>query len=120
MDLKEFVQQTITEIVKGIASSQEEIEPFGGIVNPPVMGNGSTAAEQNFVRTAVGAASVFNFDIALTATEGKDTKAGISVVSGLANLGAGGNSNSENSSVSRIQFSVPVALPKSGKKGKES
>ena len=56
-------------------------------------------------------ASVVAFDVALTATEGTGSKGGIGVVAGIVSLGTAGHSNNENTSVSRVQFSIPVVLP---------
>ena len=52
------------------------------------------------------------FDVAVTATEGSEKKAGIGVA--MAMFGAGGqaSSNTMNTSISRIRFTVPVILPK--------
>jgi len=51
------------------------------------------------------------FDVAVTATEGTDTKGGIGVVAGVFALGSQGQSSEEISAVSRIKFSVPITLP---------
>lgn len=51
------------------------------------------------------------FDVAVSATQGTDTKAGLGVIAGAFNLGASGGSNQENQTASRIKFSVPVTLP---------
>ena len=58
-------------------------------------------------------ATTVMFDVALTITEGTDTKGGIGVVSGIFNIGSSGQSSNENSSISRVSFSVPLKLPES-------
>ena len=52
-----------------------------------------------------------DFDVALTVTEGTGTKGGIGIVAGAFALGSTGQSTAQNSSVSRVQFSVPIAFP---------
>lgn len=95
MDVKEFVSETLKEIIDGVVEAQKDTEGKGAVVVPY-----STPNEK------VG------FDIAVTVAEGKETggKAGISVWS----IGAGvsGKSESSNTTVSRITFSVLVSLPK--------
>jgi hypothetical protein len=51
------------------------------------------------------------FDVALTVAEGTGTKGGIGIVAGASALGSTGQSTAQNSSVSRVQFNVPLALP---------
>jgi hypothetical protein len=51
------------------------------------------------------------FDVAVRATEGKETKGGIGVVAGVIGLGSSGKSDSSSGSESRIKFSIPVLLP---------
>jgi hypothetical protein len=51
------------------------------------------------------------FDVAVTATEGTETKGGIGIMVGSIGLGAQGKSDRENTSVSRIRFRIPLVLP---------
>jgi len=55
--------------------------------------------------------SFVEFDMAVTATEGKETKGGIGVVAGVFTLGSAGKSDAASGSESRIKFSVPLLLP---------
>jgi hypothetical protein len=63
--------------------------------------------------TTVGPPKVdqVDFDVAVTAVEGKGTKGGIGVFVGAVGLGSLGESNVSSSTVSRIRFSVRVRLP---------
>ena len=51
------------------------------------------------------------FDVAVTTTEGTETKGGIGVFVVAVGLGSQGKSDATNSSSSRIKFSVPIFLP---------
>ena len=51
------------------------------------------------------------FDVAVTVTEGTQTKGGIGVFMGAVGLGSQGQSSNQNASVTRIKFSVPLVLP---------
>lgn len=111
MELKEFIENALIQLLEGISSAQEKAKEIGGEVNPYL--NDESQSKHGFLNSSGDSAAVVNFDVALTATEGTGTKAGISVLGGAINLGAGGQSSNESSVVSRIKFSVPVVLPKS-------
>lgn len=114
MELKEFITIALTQIVEGVHEAQEKAKACGAEINPTVMGGIDYVAQHGGgLQTRTGNyAQVVKFDIAVTATEGKGTKGGIGIVTGALNLGSAGQSNSENTTSSRISFSVPLALPK--------
>jgi predicted ATPase len=95
MDLKEFVSETLRQIVDGINDAQQLTPPKGAVIVP-----------------YYEKLEKVEFDVAVTVIEGTETsgKAGISVWS----IGAGvsGKSESSTSTLSRIRFSVAVELPK--------
>jgi hypothetical protein len=121
MDLETFVSETLVQVVNGIARANTALAGSGAIVNPKnVYAAGKTdmrvyghivPQRDAEMRRAVHA---IDFDVAITATEGSGTKGGIGVVVGAIALGTQGSSTSNNSSMSRVQFSVPVALPQGG------
>lgn len=117
MDLKEFVSETLTQITEGVKGAQEAVKDTGGKINPELFGNESALASQGVVQTGTGCTTTMvEFDVALTVTEGSGAKAGIGVFSGAVNLGAGGKLKSENMSVSRVCFKVPVSFPELSEK----
>ncbi len=95
MDLKDFVSETIKQIVDGMSASQQAAQTKGAVVVPY-----SQATEK------------VEFDVAVTVVEGTETsgKAGISVWS--VGAGVSGKSESSTSTLSRIKFSVVIDLPK--------
>ncbi|HWN95440.1 MAG TPA: hypothetical protein VNT99_10440, partial [Methylomirabilota bacterium] len=52
-----------------------------------------------------------DFDVAVTAEKGSETKGGIGIHVGTIALGTQGRSENTNSTVSRIRFSIPMVLP---------
>jgi len=94
MDVKEFVAETLRQIVDGVVDAQQQTKGKNAVVAP----------YHDYHKTV-------SFDVAVTVVEGKETsgKAGISVWS----VGAGvrGKSESSSSTVSRIKFEIPVELP---------
>ena len=109
MELNEFVENALTQLIEGVHAAQDKAKEVGGEINPHI--NDGNQTKLGFLNASGRSAAIVNFDVALTASEGTGTNAGISVLGGAINLGAGGQSSNENSVVSRIQFSVPVVMP---------
>ena len=112
MKLKDFVAETLKEIIDGVIDAQSHYEDKGGKIASGISYAGATANAVGVWNTDTHApAQVVEFDVAVTATEGTETKGGIGVFVGAIGLGSHGKSESSNSSVSRIKFSVPILLP---------
>ena len=111
MDLKDFVSQTLTQIVAGVKDSQQSVAECGASINPNLGGTQAEAAKHGFLWSDAGFAQVVSFDVALTVTEGTGTKGGIGVFAGAVTLGTSGQSSATNTSVSHVKFSVPLVLP---------
>lgn len=110
MELKDFIETALTQLIDGLNSAASYAKEHGAEVNP-ANENGKLNRSMMLDRRV----AEVKFDIAIAVSEGSGTKAGISVLGGVINLGAGGESKAENSVVSRIQFTVPMALPKQEK-----
>lgn len=117
MDLEDFVASTLAQISAGIEKAQKQADDTGAWINP----GGQIATHSDRVTIEVDAgARVYlenvDFDVAVTAAtdQSAGTEGGIRVM-GL-RLGAEGEVKYENSSVSRVKFSVPVAWPHVRKK----
>ena len=94
MELDEFVCKTLEQIVTGVKNSHAHAQKLGAKI-----------AFEKF--------SNIEFDVAVTVTEGSESKKG----GGITILGVGANAEGKsattNSSVTRIKFNVPVCLPPS-------
>jgi hypothetical protein len=118
MNLKDFVAQSLREIFEGVTEAQRAVQTLGGKVNPKVQRvfsesqHGGTNLALGWSKTG-DLIHVVEFDVAVTATEGEETKAGIGVVANIFALGTQLKSDQLSSAVSRIQFRVPVSLPDS-------
>jgi hypothetical protein len=86
--------------VAGVKDAQEPIKKLNGLVNPEYTGN-----ERDFTPHKI------EFDIAVTIENGKETKGGLGIFIAGIGLGAQGSSDSSNTVVSRIKFTIPVHLP---------
>jgi hypothetical protein len=111
MELREFVAETLTQIVEGVKEAQARAKDHGARVNPHLTTSAELAVKHGILIASGSAAQLVQFDVALTAKEGTETKGGIGVVVGVFALGSTGQSQAENSSMSRVKFSVPLVLP---------
>jgi len=112
MELQEFITLSITQIISGVKKAQEQ-NTTDARVNPSnlSLGDGVTQKElydfaNDMLLTRV------EFDVAVTTEDTKGTKGGLGVFVGAVGLGTQGQSEARNSSISRLKFSVPIALPK--------
>ena len=127
MNLQTFISETISQISKGIEAANEQLESTSAIVSPrsikPLQDKNTKgygyldeSDEPRFMRVV----EEIEFDVAVTATEGKETKGGIGIMVGAVGIGSQGKSESENASVSRIRFRIPVVLPNPETKEKKN
>ena len=112
MELKEFIGQALADIVQGVFDAQQTLGTNRNYINPKLSTQqGIHEKHGKLVSTQGQLVQTVEFDIAVTASEGKGTKGGIGVVVGVFALGSQGQSSTEISAVSRIKFSVPMTLP---------
>ena len=111
MELKDFVSETLSQIIQGVNDAKATANDNNATINPHLTSNHTEMSKQGILWASGQAAQIVKFDVALTVTEGTGTKGGIGIFAGAVNLGSSGESQSENTSVSRIQFSVPIVLP---------
>lgn len=112
MELKDFISETLFQIVTGVVDAQTKVANAGkgGAVNPYVHSLNepkSTYARTNEKEPVV----LVDFDIAIAAEQGTDTKGGVGVVAGIFALGSQGQSKENLQSTNKIKFNVPVMLP---------
>jgi len=111
MDLKEFVAETLCQIVEGVRDAQTRAAKHGARVSPPFTASADLAVKQGFLIASGDAAQMVQFDVAISAKEGKGTKGGIGLVVGPITLGSAGHSSQESTGTSRVKFCVPLVLP---------
>ena len=113
MELKEFVSEALIQIVVGVQEAQGELLQSNAEISPRYSNRQQGMLEKHKILFSSKGNIIqhVDFDVAVTASEGTGTKAGVGVIAGAFNLGTSGQSNQENQTVSRIKFSVPVTLP---------
>ena len=117
MKLDEFVKEVLIEIVAGIQSAQE-IEG-GAFIVPSGDGGHDYAKHPRVSSSARIKSTIVDFDIALTVEDSNKAEGS----GGLKVWGIGANVQggvaSKDTTVSRIQFAIPILLPESQRKWHE-
>lgn len=106
MELKEFVKETLLEIVKGVKEAQGAVKKHGATVNPKYVNGDSAQIGGEYMPV-----QDVSFEVGLTISEETGNNKGIGVVLGPLKAGINGTGNASESSVTRIKFTVPLALP---------
>ena len=122
MELKDFIKETLMQIAIGMQEADEEVSKNGGAVNPSnVVANEAgegpygylvEAHEKDKYRRHI---ECVDFDVVLTAVEGKETKGGLGICVGAIGVGSSGKSDKSSGTESRIQFKIPMLYPLSKK-----
>ena len=107
MNLEDFVATGLEQVVRGIQRAQTAVGTDARI-NPQVEGHPPTQVDR-YTGTRL---QDIEFDVAVTVTDGTQSGASLSVGVPWVKAGVKGGSEQSQSAVSRIKFSVPVALPK--------
>jgi hypothetical protein len=115
MELKEFISQSIIQIVNGIIDGHKEVRKVGALVNPRIGKKEMGTAQRNDILAGLGDngdhINFLEFDVALIASEDTKGKGGLGVFVGAIGLGATGESVSANSQQSRLKFTIPIQFP---------
>lgn len=96
MGLRDFVSQSLVEIIDGVRQAQTEVDNLGGTIVTGRSGDMDQTVQ---------------FDVQVTTTDETGTQSGVGLFVGPVALGTREGSTSENTSDSRIKFTVPVSLP---------
>ena len=111
MELRDFVAESIKQIVDGVNEAKAYAAEKGARINPERQSFHASSAGGRYDTKSGASIETIEFDVAVTVTEGTQTKGGIGIFTGFVGLGSHGQSDALNSSVTRLKFVVPVALP---------
>jgi hypothetical protein len=114
MQLDEFISETLKAIIKGTKDAQDFAKENRGIVNPRVrVGPSATRFVRIESDEESSVISDIEFDVAVTASTKQESgiSGGINVLS--INLGGKKEDTDLHQTVSRIKFTITVALPSS-------
>ena len=108
MDLKDFVTETLMQIIEGIKDAQEKSSELGAIINPRSITGSSLSA---IVKDRTHSVQEIGFEVALTSTTDENSKKGIGVALGNVGIGANKTQGEKEVSATSVRFSVPVIFP---------
>ena len=111
MEIREFVRDVLIDIIEGIKEAQTRVG-VGGYVAPDGIGSHQFAPDSGVHHSSRIISTAVKFDMAVTAETSKEGGGGVKVRIAVVEADVGGKIDAKNIQVSRIQFSVPVLMPK--------
>ena len=111
MKLKDFVAETLNEIIDGVMEAQTHYQGKGGSVNPDTLSSSGSPEGKIWDRSSKTYAQKIDFDVAVTTSEGTEARGGVGIFVGPIGLGSQGKLDASNISYNRIRFSIPIVLP---------
>ena len=114
MNLDTFISETIKSMIKGVKDSQQYARDNGGRINPiRVQGYVKTDYESVYFGKEEKARPLTNieFDIAVTTSSQDESELGGSIKVLSIGVGGKGASTNSNETISRIKFTIGIALP---------
>ena len=112
MELQEFVEESLKQIITGISNVAEYAKEHGAEINP-YQHEWNYGQGLYFDKQSGCALTPVEFDIAVTVHDEKKTKGGIGISIAQIALGSQGESAKQNERISRMKFSIPVVFPSS-------
>jgi hypothetical protein len=110
MDLREFVHGALKDVVLGIRDAQRE-QGIGGYIAPKGIGGHDFPKDSGVTFRAKIVSTVMKFDVAVTAERGKKGGGTAGVRIAVVEAKLGGEGQSKDTTVSRVQFAVPILMP---------
>lgn len=111
MEVQEFVRDVLLDIIQGIKEAQRG-PGVGGYIAPDGIGTHRFPQDSGVANETRIISTVVKFDMAVTAETSKQGGGGTKVRIAVVDADLGGRLEARNTQVSRIQFSVPILMPK--------
>lgn len=113
MELKDYIKETLTQIIQGVSEAQTYAKENDSRINPKGVQLFYKGDMPIFTDNSNNSyAQMIDFDIAITVIEGNNNKGGVGVFLGTLGIGGQIENQQANSNVNRIKFSIPVFLPR--------
>jgi hypothetical protein len=113
IELKDFVSETLRQIIEGVVTAQDFARERGAYVAPSILSDHPGIAHTgglNYANT-----SIVDFDAAVSASETGEEKGKVGVLIAVLGATVQGRSDVSSSTFSRIKFAIPVTLPTQNK-----
>ena len=112
MDLKDFIQTAVTQIVEGVVAAQAAAAAHRVVVNPAIGVSGRGGPSPTPHAPAGSRVSNISFDVAVTGVEGSAAHGSAKLqVVGAWSARAGAEAHTAGEPCTRLQFSLPIAFP---------
>jgi hypothetical protein len=112
MDIKDFIQTAVTQIVEGVVAAQAAASAHGVVVNPAPQVGGRGGASSHTHAAGGARMSNISFDVAVTGVEGPSAQGGAKLqVVGAGSARAGAETRTSSEPCTRLQFDLPIAFP---------
>ena len=113
MNLKDFLEATLTQITQGIEGAQHQLSDSSGTINPKLTSPGTAEKQGNLIASGTKLVHFVEFDVAVTAGEEAGGKASAGIFVAGFGIGAGvqGHNSQSESTVSRVKFRIPITYP---------
>jgi len=108
MDIKDFIENTLVQIVQGVNNANEKLKDTGSIISSK---NVRPLRDGTTYNTETGdLVNLIEFDIAVTVNERDTANGGMGIK--IAGINIGGNLQNENAnqSINKIKFSIPLTF----------
>jgi len=119
MELDEFIEESLKQILQGVKKAQEVTrlpnrDPReSALINPDIMYSADSAPKGKYYATISRDLVLFvDFDVAVTTDYKGEAKGTLGIKVFGIGIGGSGSSSEGASTVSRIKFQVPIRLPK--------
>lgn len=106
MELKEFVKESIKNIMDGVSEAQKEVG--GGKVASRFPGG-----SLSWYESGLSNRQLIDFEVSVNAVEKEGSEAKLNVVAAVVGGGVKGDSSTASSHTAKLQFKVPVEFPES-------
>lgn len=111
MELKQYVKETLLQIIDGVKEAQEEALEKGAIINPVNIRGGNATNEYININDNSVCVNNIDFEVEISTTDETNTTTGVGIyVAGLG-LGTKNNDKGKNLATNKLAFSVPTTLP---------
>ncbi|KAA6323019.1 hypothetical protein EZS27_027505 [termite gut metagenome] len=107
MELKEFVKETLIQIVDGVQEAQRGIKGLNSVINPKILIERGSRGEKYDSKTYT-----VDFEVVLTRGDAEGNNIGIGVLFGAITIGGKTKAATEKVSATSVRFSVPIKYTK--------
>jgi hypothetical protein len=107
MDLAQFVQTTLEQVIRGVTEAQTAAGKLGGYVNPQM----SSGKSGEFHSQTGSPVQRIEFDVAVTVSEGAASGAALQVGGSWFGGSVKGESDRNQTAQNRVRFAIPIAFP---------